>query len=221
LITQNPRPLDNRVTVLAYVEGDKSFLDQDGDNIYTIGIDTLISNIGDFFRDDNEDNLYSANLGEYLYKRGASGATCAASGIKQPNIVATCDNNLDGVIRQQLLFAFAENTPTFTNVNASGSLLSFNMYGNSAQGVPMPTGTTVSVTPEDNTKNNDLSCTAELSVGSSPVANVFNLLTPSTFKNSNQTYYGYRLKECAVGDTLKVSVSSPDSKVSTIYVSYQ
>jgi hypothetical protein len=221
LITQNPRPLDNRVTVLAYVEGDKSFRDQDGDNIYTVGIDTLLSNIGDFFRDDNEDNLYSANLGEYLYKRGASGATCAPSEIRQPNIVGTCDNKLDAVIRQQLLFAFAENTPTFTNVNASGSLLSFNMYGNSAQSVPMPTGTTISVTPEDNTKDNNLSCTAELATGSSPVANVFNLLTPTTFKNSNQSYYGYRLKECAVGDTLKVSVSSPDSKVSTIYVDYQ
>lgn len=221
LSTQNPRPLDNRVTVLAYVEGDKSFLDKDGDNVYTLGTDTLTSNIGDFFRDDNEDNTYNANLGEYLYKRSAGNSACALSTITQPNIAATCDNNLDGVIRQQLLFAFAENTPTFTNVNANGSLLSFNMYGNSAQSVPMPTGTTISVTPEDNTKNNDLSCTAELATGSSPVANVFNLLTPTTFKNNNQSYYGYRLKECAVGDTLKVSVSSPDSKVSTIYVSYQ
>lgn len=221
LSTQNPRPLDNRVTVLAYVEGDKSFVDKNGDNVYTVDTDTLSSNIGDFFRDDNEDNLYSANLGEYLYKRGASGATCAPSEIRQPNIVGTCDNKLDAVIRQQLLFAFAENTPTFTNVNASGSLLSFNMYGNSAQSVPMPTGTTISVTPEDNTKNNNLTCTAELATGSSPVANVFNLLTPTTFKNNNQSYYGYRLKECAVGDTLKVSVSSPDSKVSTIYVDYQ
>ena len=106
-------------------------------------------------------------------------------------------------------------------MNASGSLLSFNMYGNSAQSVPMPTGTTISVTPEDNTKNNDLSCTAELASGSSPVASVFDLMVPTTFKNSTQTYYGYRLKECAVGDTLKVSVSSPDGKVSTIYVSYQ
>ena len=221
LSTQNPRPLDNRVTVLAYVEGDKSYTDKNGDNVYTAGIDTLVSNIGDFFRDDNEDNIYNANLGEYLYKRSAGNLACALSTIGQPNIPATCDNNLDAVIRQQLLFAFAENTPTFSNVNASGSLLSFNMYGNSAQGVPMPTGTTISVTPEDNTKDNNLSCTAELATGSSPVANVFNLLTPLTFKSSSQSYYGYRLKECAVGDTLKVSVSSPDGKVSTIYVPYQ
>lgn len=225
LTTQEPRPLDNRVTVLAYVEGDKSFTDLDGDNLYTKGVDRLLSNIGSFFRDDNEDNQYNKDygIGEFLYNRAVLGnkATCAPSTIRQPNIADTCDDNLDTVIRQQLLFAFAENTPTFTNVKASGILLSFNMYGNSAQSVPMPTGTTISVTPEDNTKANNLSCTAELATGSSPVANVFDLLTPSTFKNSNQSYYGYRLKECAVGDTLKVSVSSPDSKVSTIYVDYQ
>lgn len=225
LTTQEPRPLDNRVTVLAYVEGDKSFTDLDGDNLYTKGVDRLLSNIGSFFRDDNEDNQYNKDygIGEFLYNRAVLGnkAICAPSTIRQPNIADTCDDNLDTVIRQQLLFAFAENTPTFTNVKASGSLLSFNMYGNSAQSVPMPTGTTISVTPEDNTKANNLSCTAELATGSSPVANVFDLLTPSTFKNSNQSYYGYRLKECAVGDTLKVSVSSPDGKVSTIYVDYQ
>lgn len=167
LTTQEPRPLDNRVTVLAYVEGDKSFTDLDGDNLYTKGVDRLLSNIGSFFRDDNEDNQYNKDygIGEFLYNRAVLGnkATCAPSTIRQPNIADTCDDNLDTVIRQQLLFAFAENTPTFTNVKASGSLLSFNMYGNSAQSVPMPTGTTISVTPEDNTKANNLSCTARVS----------------------------------------------------------
>ena len=151
LTTQEPRPLDNRVTVLAYVEGDKSFTDLDGDNLYTKGVDRLLSNIGSFFRDDNEDNQYNKDygIGEFLYNRAVLGnkATCAPSTIRQPNIADTSDDNLDTVIRQQLLFAFAENTPTFTNVKASGSLLSFNMYGNSAQSVPMPTGTTISVTP--------------------------------------------------------------------------
>ncbi|AVZ84922.1 hypothetical protein [Acinetobacter sp. WCHA45] len=221
LTTQNPRPLDNRVTVLAYVEGDKSYTDINGDNVYTAGVDKLESNIGDFFRDDNEDNTYNANFGEFLYKRSAGILDCAASSILQPNITKTCDSSLDAIVRQQLLFAFADNTPTFTNVKASGSLLSFNMYGNSLLSVPMPTGSIVSVTAEDNTKNNDLSCTAELASGSSPVANVFDLLTPTTFKNSDQAYYGYRLKECAVGDALKVSVASPDKKVSTIYVNYE
>ncbi|WP_151801583.1 CARDB domain-containing protein [Acinetobacter guillouiae] len=232
LSTQNPRPLnnniavlDNRVTVLAYVEGDKSFTDIDGDNLYTKGVDKLISNIGSFFRDDNENNQYDNDygIGEFLYNRAVVGnkAICAPSTIKQPNIADTCDENLDTVIRQQLLFAFSENTATYTNVNVSGGLLSFRLYGNSMQSVPMPTGTSVSVTAEDNTKDNNLSCSAELLQGSSPVANVFDLMTPTTFKNSTQVLYGYRLKECALGDTFKVSVAAPDGKVSTIIVAYQ
>lgn len=221
LTTQNPRPLDNRVTVLAYVEGDKSYTDINGDNVYTIGVDKLESNIGDFFRDDNEDNTYNSNVGEFLYKRSAGILDCAVSSIGQPNIAKTCDNSLDAIVRQQLLFAFAENTPTFTNVSATGGLLSFNMYGNSLQSVPMPTGSTVSVTVEDNTKDNNLSCSASLASGSSPVADRYDLMTPTTFKNSTQAYYGYRLKDCAVGDVLKVSVAAPDKKVSTIYVSYK
>jgi hypothetical protein len=227
LSVQDPRPLDNRVTVLAYVEGDKSYIDKNGDNLYTAGVDALTdilgnnTNIGDFFRDDNEDEVYNSNNGEFVYRRNAGTEACAPSTIAQPNIANTCSKNLDAILRQQLLFAFAENTAIFTNVNASGNLLSFNLYGNSAQSVPMPTGSTVNVTAEDNTKNNDLSCVAEFVQGSSPVANVFNLLTPTTFKNSTQTLYGYRLKECAVGDTFKVAVTSPDGKVSTIFVDYQ
>ncbi|RBA36256.1 MULTISPECIES: hypothetical protein [Acinetobacter] len=221
LTTQNPRPLDNRVTVLAYVEGDKSYTDLNGDNVYTIGVDKLESNIGDFFRDDNEDNTYNSNVGEFLYKRSAGILDCAVSSIGQPNIAKTCDNSLDAIVRQQLLFAFAENTPTFTNVSATGGLLSFNMYGNSLQSVPMPTGSTVSVTVEDNTKDNNLSCSASLASGSSPVADRYDLMTPTTFKNSTQAYYGYRLKDCAEGDVFKVSVAAPDKKVSTIYVSYK
>lgn len=234
LSVQDPRPLDNRVTVLAYVEGDKQYIDKNGNNLYDEGepFAKLVNdstgklveentNIGDFFRDDNENNQYDANFGEYIYKRSFGNSLCGLSTIDQPNIAGTCNSGLSAVLRQQLLFAFSENTATFTNVTASGSLLSFNLYGNSMQSVPMPTGSTVSVTPEDNTKDNNLSCSAELVQGSSPVASVFNLLTPTTFKNSTQAFYGYRLKECAVGDMFKVSVAAPDGKVSTIFVAYK
>lgn len=98
LTTQSPRPLDNRVTVLAYLEGDKTYTDKNGDNLYTAGIDTLTDNIGDFFRDDDENTLYT--VGEFLYKKAAGTLQCAASSITQPNIPNTCDNNLSGVLRQ-------------------------------------------------------------------------------------------------------------------------
>lgn len=214
LKTQNPRPVDNRVTVLAYVEGDKEYIDKNSDNLYTAGIDELKSNIGDFFRDDNENTLFEANLGEFLYKRGAIGNTCAASTVFQPNISQTCDNGLSAVIRQQLIFAFSYDVPTITHENiANKSTLSFKLFGNNDRSVPMPTGTKVNVVAEDNTKDNEKSCTAELWSGNATLPSVFNLLTPSSFINSSQVHYSYRLKDCDSTDALLLTVEAPTGQI--------
>ncbi len=227
LTTQSPRPLDNRVTVLAYVEGDKSYTDNNGDNLYTAGIDTLTNNIGDFYRDDDEDTLYS--VGEFLYKKAAGALQCAASTISQPNIPNTCDNNLSGVLRQQILFAFAHDTPTYVwgsgfdsnGFIASGSgNFSFQVFGNSQKTVPMPSETQISVEVKDNTDSNNLSCEAVIRAGSVPVPNAMNLLTPSTFANTgnNLVNYTVRLTGCAAGDDVKVISSVPGGKSVTSWL---
>lgn len=69
LRTQDPRPKDNRVSVLAYVEGEKSFIDVNGTNIWNNSVDTLLHNIGSFYRDDNENGVYDNDIGE-LYIKG-------------------------------------------------------------------------------------------------------------------------------------------------------
>lgn len=214
LQTQDPRPADNRVTVLAYVEGDKSYIDKNSDNRYTAGVDELVSNIGDFFRDDNENNIFEAALGEFLYKRGAIGNTCATSTFKQPNIAGTCDTGLEAVIRQQLIFAFSNDVPTITDEQiTSKSNLTFKLFGNSAQSVPMPTGTTIVLQAEDNTKDNEKSCSAELWSGSTPVVSVYNLLTPTSFKTSSQVNYNFRLKECDSSDSFVLTVAAPSGQI--------
>ncbi|MDE2420686.1 MAG: hypothetical protein KGO49_05835 [Gammaproteobacteria bacterium] len=224
LTTQNPRPTDSRVSVLAYVEGDKAYTDVDGDNMYTVGVDTLLHNIGDAFRDDNENNVYDVSLGEFRYSRGASGATCASSTPDQPNIDGTCDNNLAAVLRQQVLFAFASDTPTFVGVSGidssmttiSSDTFSFKIFGNTQLTVPMPSGTTVSVTTKDNT-NNNLSCTADVLNGASTTAAVIPLLTPSTFSQSTSTSVLYKiaLHDCAGGDYIQINTAVPSGASTT------
>ncbi|MCM2679759.1 invasin domain 3-containing protein [Echinimonas agarilytica] len=56
----DPRPLDARVTVLAFVEGEESFYDLDGDGLYTEGTDTFVAyyDLGEAYRDDNENGVY-------------------------------------------------------------------------------------------------------------------------------------------------------------------
>ena len=160
LTTQNPRPANNRVSVLAYVEGDKAYTDLDGDNLYTEGVDTLLSNIGDFFRDDDENLAYNADNNEYLYKRSDAGtAACAASTITQPNLANTCHNRLSATLRHQMLFAFSHDAPTFVGISGidqamtkiTNDRFTFQVFGNTQRLVPMPSGTTVSVSVKDNT----------------------------------------------------------------------
>jgi hypothetical protein len=47
--TSTPKPVDGRVTVLAYALGEESFLDTNGDNVYTAGED--FQDLGDVFLD--------------------------------------------------------------------------------------------------------------------------------------------------------------------------
>lgn len=216
LITQNPRPLNNRVSVIAYTEGDKTYKDVNGDNMYTIGTDILLNNIGDFFRDDNENNQFDA--GEFIYKRNVSGATCATSDINQPNIIGTCDNELDAVLRQQMLFAFAHDTPTFVGLSGidqamsqiSNNTFSFQIFGNTQKTVPMPSGTKVAVSIKDNT-DNDLSCESDILSGNTTTPDVIGLLTPSTFGLSTNDIVKYtvRLLKCDAGDDVKLTITAP------------
>lgn len=159
--TQNPRPVDNRVTVTAYIEGDKDYIDRDGDNQFSAG-DIFTHNIGDFFRDDNENNKYDSEVGEFVYKKGASGATCALSSNNQPNINETCDNKLPAILRYQFILGLASDSPLLPGLpyevgaNPTNDLntfkpINFKMYGNSARTVSMASGTTISIVAEDKT----------------------------------------------------------------------
>lgn len=229
LTTQNPRPANNRVSVLAYVEGDKAYTDLDGDNLYTEGVDTLDSNIGDFFRDDDENLAYDADNNEYLYKRSDAGtAACAASTITQPNLANTCHNRLSATLRHQMLFAFSHDAPTFVGISGidqamtkiTNDRFTFQVFGNTQRLVPMPSGTTVSVSVKDNTEN-ELACEAEIVSGYEPVPQVMSLLTPDTFglASNDIVKYSVRLQKCAAGDDIKVSVQVPGGQQTTIYLS--
>lgn len=88
--TQNPRPGDGRLSVLAVAEGEKQYIDMNENNAWDKNTDVFVHNIGDTFRDDNENNKF--DIGEFTYP-----LTTQASGV--------CENNLDKFI--QLTFPVA------------------------------------------------------------------------------------------------------------------
>lgn len=167
--TQNPRPLDDRISILAYLEGDKAYNDANGNNVFDIG-EPLTNNIGGVYRDDNENNQH--NLGEYVYIRPVNGTplACGTSTFYQPNLISQvisvnplqtithqCDNQLSAVIRSQFVLGLGDNVPTFVppfttlaaNTSADYASYAFKMYGNSAQTVSMPSGTTITAEATD------------------------------------------------------------------------
>lgn len=81
--TQNPRPGDGRVSILAVAEGEKDYIDMNENNAWDEGVDILVHNIGDTFRDDNESGEFE--IGEFTYP-----LTTGASN--------ECENNLDRYI---------------------------------------------------------------------------------------------------------------------------
>ncbi|MEN6669243.1 hypothetical protein AAJP47_02590 [Psychrobacter sp. B38] len=215
--TQNPRPVDNRISVVAYVEGDKDYIDRDGDNQFSAG-DVFTRNIGDFFRDDNENNQYDSEAGEFVYRRDASGAACAPSTFSQPNILGTCGNGLATILRYQFVLGLAADTPLLAGLpltltpNPINNLdtprtISFQMFGNSAQTVSMASGTTIGIAAEGG------SCEAEFTSG--------NLTVPSVVDLSNQTVnasnvsYRFSYTGCQRNDKIKITVTTPAPSATT------
>ncbi|MEY4906844.1 MAG: hypothetical protein RL260_562 [Pseudomonadota bacterium] len=69
-VVSNYRPPDGRVTVLAYAQGEESFIDANKDNVYTVGED--FEDLGPLFIDKDE-NKKMADKDEYLIGENANG----------------------------------------------------------------------------------------------------------------------------------------------------
>lgn len=217
--TQNPRPLDSRVTILAYVEGEKSYIDIDGNNMYTSGTDKFSVNIGSFFRDDNENNKYDADKGEFIYRRGQSAQACGSSLFTYPNISNTCSNELEATLRYQAILGLADDKPVFDGMSNSvraniigtdqstPKQLHFNMYGNSAKTVSMPSGTGIAVNTTDKTEDNDATCEAELVEGYLTVPNNVNLGRGQVL--ASEVKYTITYNNCAPNDYMDIIVNTP------------
>lgn len=224
--TQKPRPIDGRVSVLAIVEGEKQYTDQNKNNAWDAGEPFVgnigNTNIGNTYRDDNENFQYDA--GEYIYespKEGdkncaidtattASGITYGRDGI-YPNIQGTCSSELDAVLRDQAIILFSSDTPIFELLKFTRGYIEVRLNSAKYTYNPMPAGTAVEVSTKDNTKDNKLSCSAEAVLGESPLPNI-QPSSPRVDKDGNYvnlgSIHGFALSECAAGDLIKISVTS-------------
>lgn len=202
-VSQNPKPAGGRISVLAYTEGTKDYVDVNGNNRFDSGIDTLIP-IGNAYRDDNENSVYEPVLGEFVVPRRGT-ATCAGAGGPFPSVVDTCDSSLSTTVRQQAVILFSSTQPTFQLISRSTSGISFFLRSRDNPLLPMPAGTMVTATSVDSNSLDGLACSIALAPVS-PVPNV----SPTTNPLADlATVHGVGLKNCVAGDGVIIEVTSP------------
>tara|TARA_R110002124_G_C8934562_1_gene512262 strand:- start:132 stop:2255 length:2124 start_codon:yes stop_codon:yes gene_type:complete len=148
--TQNPRPGDGRATILAVAEGEKAYIDKNENNAWDEGIDTLVHNIGDTFRDDNENGTFET--GEFTYPLTTEATGVCENNIKEfiqlkfpsssdevkeafernfisnfvsPNKPMTCNSGLSTVVRNESIQLLSNSgSGRFTLVDNLGTALS-------------------------------------------------------------------------------------------------
>lgn len=223
-VSQNPRTTGGRVSVLAYLEGTKDYIDIDGNNRYDVGVDTLIQ-MGDAYRDDNENGAYNSSLGEFVIPRGGI-LPCTGIGGAFPSRADTCDNSLATTVRQQTVLLFSSSSPkltlTGTPAVVTSSGLSFNLNSLDNLLLPMPAGTTITAQASGQSMQagSVVSCTVDKIYGSV----VPNVAPGVVLTKDLGTQHTVTLKNCvssadptAIGtNSVAVTITAP-SGLATIF----
>lgn len=204
--SQSPRPADMRISILAYAEGMKDYVDNNKNNTFDSG-DTL-SDMGDAYRDDNDESqLKQYDSGEFTISRGGT-LPCVGAGGSVPAVANTCTGTPATTVRKQLVLTMSGSVAVFNKPVWSTSEISFTLTDdNRVRPNPMPDGTTILATALDNTADNDLTCTVKPGYG-----------TTLSGTSSGIADVVIRLKDCAIDDEVNVDVTTPKgNKTSTTF----
>ena len=125
--SQGTRPADGRVSILAYLPGEEDFIDANANNVYDLG--ESFTDLGDVYRDNNEDNAYVA-VDDFTVPRASPALACQ----NRITTAANPDNLLGGDhgradhcdqvwgtadIRRQTVIVFSTSRAVALGVNSS------------------------------------------------------------------------------------------------------
>ena len=206
--TQNPRPTTGRIKILAYASGEEDFTDNNFNNVYDAG-DTF-NDLGNAFRDDNEDGTYnSANDGFTVPRNGSS--ACLLNGAPAPASVlsgraATCDGVWGAAdVRAQGVIIFSTDDLTMTK-EGNSTLTQLNVSIQDLNNNSVPTGSTIAVAATDNTATGPITVPGPApTYGTCTVTGQSHTTIPNTLSALS---LGVFLKDCANGDSVKVTVTT-------------
>jgi hypothetical protein len=100
-VSSGTRPVDGRATITAYALGEESFIDLNGNNIYSSG--EPFQDLGNVFMDRNFDGEFDASVDEFMPLNINNSSNCApinssllALDASIPSVPATCSGNWSG-----------------------------------------------------------------------------------------------------------------------------
>ncbi len=120
-VSASPKPSDGRVTVVAYALGEESFLDLNGDNVYTSG--EPFQDLGDLYIDREFNNFYNKDRDQFfsLSLGGVDscdawpdepGKSLLATNVSIPNKPGSCDKKWGrAYVRRAMQTVLSRSTP--------------------------------------------------------------------------------------------------------------
>lgn len=204
LRAQGTRPLNGRVSILAYVAGEEDFTDVNGNNVYDAG--EQFDDLGRAYRDDNlkgvrdttrqgltvniTNNQY--DTGEFQQPRVGTDACVPGVGCKGDGLWGAAD------VRRQATIVFATSTARIQeSLLSTGGIKVTITDGNTSNNNSMPTGSVVSAATIDLTKDNNKVC----SIAGENSVTILNSLEATI------TDFGF--KDCDPGDAVTIKVTTP------------
>lgn len=219
--TQNPRPSDGLVSILAYAAGEEDFEDADFNNVFDCG--EKFTDLVTAYRDDADTgssikpewgvpNAFAT--GQFSVPRSASTSSCKTGSLPTPKAA-------DGVwgaadVRGQVLVVFSTDDFVITNPKwtsspeplwsnesvATGLVVSIaDMNGRS-----VPTGSGISVTVVDNSPKAPSDGATDPAYGACQLVSQSHKVVPDSLNPLSLTL---NLKQCVQGDQVTVEVTTP------------
>lgn len=224
--TQNPRPANGLVSILAYSAGEEDFVDANFNNVYDCT--ESFTDLGTAYRDDTQtadSGIRAFVTGEFSVPRSASPSDCKVGSIPSPSVG-------DGVwgaadVRQQALIVFSTDDVNFADPKFVSSV--DGSWGTSIttrldvsiqdlKGNSVPTGSTLKAEVSDNTK---FAPSVTIPPATTPTIGVCSLTGQSHTAVPNSLVplaFSVFLKECVSGDQVKVTVDTPAGSTAFTFV---
>ncbi len=213
--TQNPRPPNGLVTILAYAAGEEDFVDANFNNVFDCG--EAFTDLGIAYRDDTSTVLGTVNAfvtGEFSVPRSPSASTCATGVTPSP----TAGDGVWGAadVRMQTVVVFSTDdlnilSPIWTSAPSaqwSGGVVAsqLDVSVQDLNGNSVPTGSTILASATDTSIALPTTGGALPTIGTCSVSGQSQVAVPNTLAPLPLSIY---LKDCVAGDQVKVTVTTP------------